>query len=95
MRTLASLFFIFLRKISPELTCAANPPLFAEEDWPLANIRAHLPLLYALNTYHSMAFAKWCHVPSRDLNWRTAGCQEAECVHLTAVPPGRPLECFL
>ena len=23
----------FLRKISPELT-AANPPLFAEEDWP-------------------------------------------------------------
>ena len=27
-----SLFF--LRKISPELTSAANPPLFAEEDWP-------------------------------------------------------------
>ena len=29
------LFFIFffLRKINPELT-AANPPLFAEEDWP-------------------------------------------------------------
>ena len=27
------LFFFFLRKISPELT-AANPPLFAEEDWP-------------------------------------------------------------
>ena len=26
-------FFFFLRKISPELT-AANPPLFAEEDWP-------------------------------------------------------------
>ena len=25
--------FIFLRKISPELT-TANPPLFAEEDWP-------------------------------------------------------------
>ena len=24
----------FLRKISPELTSAANPPLFAEEDWP-------------------------------------------------------------
>ena len=28
------LFFFFLRKISPELTSAANPPLFAEEDWP-------------------------------------------------------------
>ena len=27
------LFFHFLKKISPELT-AANPPLFAEEDWP-------------------------------------------------------------
>ena len=27
------LFFFFFRKISPELT-AANPPLFAEEDWP-------------------------------------------------------------
>ena len=26
-------FFFFFRKISPELT-AANPPLFAEEDWP-------------------------------------------------------------
>ena len=26
-------FFFFLRKISPELS-AANPPLFAEEDWP-------------------------------------------------------------
>ena len=26
--------FIFLRKISPELTSAANPPLLAEEDWP-------------------------------------------------------------
>ena len=28
-------FFLFvLRKISPELTSAANPPVFAEEDWP-------------------------------------------------------------
>ena len=26
--------FFFLRRISPELTSAANPPLFAEEDWP-------------------------------------------------------------
>ena len=31
--TLFTLFFS-LRKISPELTSAANPPLFAEEDWP-------------------------------------------------------------
>ena len=27
-------FNFFLRKISPELTSVANPPLFAEEDWP-------------------------------------------------------------
>ena len=26
--------FFFWRKISPELTSAANPPLFAKEDWP-------------------------------------------------------------
>ena len=32
--------FFFLRTISPELTSPANPPLFAEEDWPWANICA-------------------------------------------------------
>ena len=26
--------FFFSKKISPELTSMANPPLFAEEDWP-------------------------------------------------------------
>ena len=46
--------FFFLRKISLELT-AANPPVFAEEDWPWANIHAHLPLLYTWDTCHSMA----------------------------------------
>ena len=44
----------FFRKISPELT-AANPPLFAEEAWPWANIHAHLPLVYMWDAYHSMA----------------------------------------
>ena len=34
MLSMQSSFFFFLRKISPELTSAANPPLFAEEDWP-------------------------------------------------------------
>ena len=48
-------FFVFLRKINPELTSAANPPLFAEEDWPWANIRARLPLLYMWDACHSMA----------------------------------------
>ena len=44
-----------MRKISPELT-AANPPLFTEEDWPWANIHAHLPLLCMWDAYHSMAY---------------------------------------
>ena len=48
------ILFLFLRKISPELT-AASPPLFAEEDWPWANIHAHLPLLYTWDTCDSMA----------------------------------------
>ena len=50
--------FLFLRKISPELTFAINPPVFhfAKEDWPWANICAHLPLLYMWDTCHSMAW---------------------------------------
>ena len=34
LKVLGTCFCFFLRKISPELTSAANPPLFAEEDWP-------------------------------------------------------------
>ena len=58
---------LFLRKISPELT-TANPPVFAEEDWPCTNIRVHLPLLNTWDAYHSMAFAKGSHVHTQDLN---------------------------
>ena len=43
-----------MRKISLELTSIANPPLFAEENWPWANIHAHLPLLYV---GHSLSVA--------------------------------------
>ena len=32
-KTKAEFAFFFFRKIRPELT-TANPPLFAEEDWP-------------------------------------------------------------
>ena len=49
------LFIYLLRKINPEVTSTANPPLFAEEDWPLANMCACLPLLYMWSTCHSMA----------------------------------------
>ena len=47
--------FFFLKKLSPELTSAANPLLFAEEDWLWANVHAHLPLLCMWDTCHSMA----------------------------------------
>ena len=46
----------FLRKISPELTSAANPPLFAKEDGPWVDIYAHLPVLYMWDACHSMAW---------------------------------------
>ena len=81
--------FIFLRKISPELS--TTNPLFAEENWPWVNIHAHLPLLYTWDAHHSMAFAKQCHVRTRDLNWWTPGLREVEHAHLTAAPPGWPL----
>ena len=38
--------FLFLGKISPELTSSTNPPLFAKEDWPWANICAHIFLYF-------------------------------------------------
>ena len=34
LKLLFLFLFFFLRKISPDLISAANPPLFAEEDWP-------------------------------------------------------------
>ena len=86
---LLSIFFL-LRKISPELT-AANPPLFAEEDWPWANICAHLPPLFlyvgrlpqhGLPSSAMSAPGIWTGEP------RAA---EVECTHLTTARPGRPL----
>uniref|UniRef100_A0A9L0IKQ4 Succinate dehydrogenase complex subunit C n=1 Tax=Equus asinus TaxID=9793 RepID=A0A9L0IKQ4_EQUAS len=74
------------RKISPELTSAANPPLFAEED-----IHAHLTLLHMWDAYHSMACQA---VPCPHLGSEPEATK-AECVHLTPVPPGQPLYCFL
>ena len=77
-------FSFFLRKISPELP-AANPPLFAEEDWPWANIRAHLPLLYMWDAYHSVV---WQAVPCPHFEpWAT----EAKHVNLITALPGQPL----
>ena len=62
---------------------------FFEEDWPWANICAHLPLLYMWDSYHSMA------LPSGAMS--TPGIQtgelrtaEVERANLTATPPGLP-----
>ena len=81
----------FLRKISPELT-TADPPLFAEEDWPWANIHPHLPLpLYVGRLpQHGFCQAVPCLHPGS--NWQTPGRWEAECANLTTGPPGRPMK---
>ena len=77
----SSLFFSKKKKISPELSFATNPPPFADEGCPWANICAHLPLLYMWNACHSIPEI-WPGEP-----WAT----EAECANLTAAPPGQPL----
>ena len=83
-------FFFFLRKISPELT-ATNPPLFAEEDWPWANIHAHLPLLFMCGMPTTAWRAKQCYVRT---GIGTGEPQDAEVEHvnLTTAPPGRSWE---
>ena len=78
------LSFFFLRKISPELT-AGNPPPFAEEDWPWANIRAHLPLLYMRNACHSTASSA---LSAPGIRAGEPQATEAEHAHLTAAPLG-------
>ena len=72
------LSFFFLRKIRPEQASAANPPLFAEEDWPWAHIRAHHPLPY-MWTPTTAWLAKRCHVCTWDPNRQTPGCQSGTC----------------
>ena len=78
-------FFFFLRKISPELTSAGNPPLFVEEDWPWATICAHLLLLCMWDAYHNMA---WHAAPGIGTSEPRAA--EVERTNLTAVPLGSP-----
>ena len=81
-------FFFFLRKISPDLISATNPPHFAEEDWPRADICAHLLLLYIWDAFHSMAWEVVCRSTPR-IQTSEPWAAEAQCANLTAVPPGR------
>ena len=84
---LGSKIFFFLRKIRPELTSAANPPRFAEEDWLWANIPAHLLPLYMWDSCHGMAW-QVMH-SSTPGNWTSEPrAAKVERANLTAVPPG-------
>ena len=84
-------FLYFLRKISPEITSTNNTPLFAEEDCAWANIRAHLPLLYTWDTYHSMAW-QVVHRSAPRIQTGEPQAAKAEHVNLTAAPLGWPHE---
>ena len=77
-----SFFLFFLRKTSPELTYTANPPLFAKEDWPWANICDHLPLFCMWDTSQSMAW--WTvHWSAPRIRTRKTQSAEAELGNLT------------
>ena len=81
---------VFLKKISPELTSAANPPLCAEEDWPWANIHAHLPLLYMGDVCHIMAWSA-VHRTTPRIRAGKPWAAEAGHANLTASPLGGPV----
>ena len=87
-----SLFSFILRKMSPELTSAASPPLSAEEHWPWANIHAHLPLLYMWGCLpqHGLPSGAMSIPGIRTGEPRAA---KAERAHLTTAPPGQPQGC--
>ena len=76
--SLECLILFFSRKFSPELT-TANPPLFAEEDWPWANIHAHIPLLFICGTPTTAWLVTQCHVRTQDPNQRTLGHWSGMC----------------
>ena len=61
-----------------------------EEDWPCANIRVRLPLLYTWDACHRRAWQTVCRsVPGIRAGEPQAA--EAECANLTSVPLGWPL----
>ena len=72
-------FFFFLRKISPELTSAANPPLFLlRKTGPeLTSVPIFLHFICGMATAW---LDKQCHVRAWDPNRRTLGCSNRTCV---------------
>ena len=62
-----------------------SPYLIFEEDGPeLTSVPIFLHFIRGTPT--TAWLAKWCHVCTRDPNWRTPGHREAECANLTAAP---------
>ena len=79
--------FSFLRKISPELTSATNPPLFPEEDWPWANIvLLFLYFIWGRRPPHGVQSSA---MSAPGIRTGEPQPTEAERVNLTAAPPDR------
>uniref|UniRef100_A0A9L0K4W6 DnaJ heat shock protein family (Hsp40) member A2 n=1 Tax=Equus asinus TaxID=9793 RepID=A0A9L0K4W6_EQUAS len=80
-----------LKKISPELTSTANPPLFAEEDWSKERPCPSSSTLYVehLPQHGLSSRARSAH-PTPHPNRQTLGwATEVECAKATAAPLGR------
>ena len=72
------ILFYFLRKISPELTSSANPPLFAEETGPeLTSVPIFLYFICGMSA--TARLDKRCHVRTWDPNRWTPGRQSRTC----------------
>ena len=87
--TFGVFLFFFVRKLSPELRSDVNPPPFAKEDWPWANICAHFPLLFIWDSATAWP-DKRCvtvHPGSEPVNPLAAKVEHA---HLATEPRGRP-----
>ena len=82
------IIIIFLRKISPEVTSATNPLLFAEEDWPGANI---VPIvLYFISGTPTTAWLASGAMSAPGIHTGKPLATEAERAHSTTAPLGRP-----
>ena len=78
-----STFFVFLTKISPELTSAANPPLFAKKTGP--ELTSVPIFLYFKCQTPATA---WLIKSAPRIQTRELWAAEAECANLTATPLG-------
>ena len=88
-KRLVMVFYLFFwKKFSPELSYVANPPLFAKEDWPWANICAHLLLFYIWDAGRNMAWWVVCRsvprIQTSETHWSRV--QELNCYTARPAP---------